>query len=172
MEGGFVQWKRSCWYCKTPFGSHIPEETDERFQFVCFHQGVFFFYLGMRSRSALSNQILMITQCLSASWVIFWNLWQFLTSVINCINIGKSGQPWNLLIPLLFLFLLSALLIVGFIYQMFSLVQMLSKQILQQVKWWRLLFHTSGNACQIDNIHILSFQLGFCPVLMKEQRKG
>ena len=49
------------------FGSHIPEEADEGFQLVCFHQGVFFFYLGMRSRSALSNGSLVITQCLSAS---------------------------------------------------------------------------------------------------------
>lgn len=52
------------------FGSHIPEQTDEGFQFVCFHQGVFFFsffYLGMRGRSALSKQSLMITLCLPAS---------------------------------------------------------------------------------------------------------
>lgn len=42
---------------------------------------------------------------------------------------------------------------------------MLSKQMLHQVKWWQQLFRTSGNAREIH-------QLGFCLVLMKEQRKG
>lgn len=96
---GFVQGKwqdvriflRSCWYCKTPFRSHIPEETDEGFQFVCFYQGVFFFYAGMRSRSALSSEGVVITQCLSVLWVIFWNLWHFLTAVINCINVQSRA---------------------------------------------------------------------------------
>lgn len=34
------------------FGPHIPEKTDDGFHFACSHQGVFFFYLGMWSRTA------------------------------------------------------------------------------------------------------------------------
>lgn len=37
------------------------------FVFVCFHQGVFSFYLGMLSVSTLPNRSRAITQCLSAS---------------------------------------------------------------------------------------------------------
>lgn len=38
------------------FGSHIPEKTDDGFHFACSHQGVFFFYLGMWSRTAFFSR--------------------------------------------------------------------------------------------------------------------
>lgn len=145
----FFLW--SCWYCKTPFGSHIPEEADEGFQFVCFHQGVFFFYLGMRSGSSLSNRSRVITHCLSASCVIFLNFWRFLTSVINRVEVQSRA---SLEIALLLYCTPNCWFYCT--YCAIPLVQMLSKQILQQVRSWWQLFRTSGNASQIHNMHILS----------------
>lgn len=62
-------------------------------------------------------------------------------------------QHWNpISLPPWF----DTLLIVGFICCVFSLVQMLSKQILQQVKWCPQLFRTSGNASLKENMELLS----------------
>lgn len=134
------------------FGSHISEKTDDGFHFACSHQGVFFFYLGMWSRTAFFQGAI-ITQCLSASWAIFWNWQHYLTAVINCINAYIRASLWKPIrsSPLFRHRTSNCCFNILCIFTCSEAV----KTKLQQVKW-RWQFCTSGNAGRLDNKHILS----------------
>ena len=113
----------------------------------------------------------MIAQCLSASWGFFF------LEICDIFNISyqlhpcpKSGQPRNRISPTpdfvpawctpkFWFYIL-------YIFKCADAVKTntATSKVMVTVHMW-------GNASQLDNMHILSFQLDFCQLLMKEQRK-